>query len=77
MQEMSDFHNPFECLWTEITNLNSEFYCEIVYHPPNPEYNDKDLIEFFIDFCEQLLSAKPNSKIIIDGDVNQLDIRNL
>ena len=60
MQEMSDFDNPFKCLWTEITTQNSEFYFAIVYHPPNPEYNDQDLIEFFIDSCEQLLSAKPN-----------------
>ena len=47
-------------LWTEISTQNSEFYVAIVYHPPNPEYNDQDLIEFFIDSCEQLLSAKPN-----------------
>ena len=60
MQEMSDFDNPFKCLWTEITTHNQEVYVAIVYHPPIPEYNDQDLIEFFIDSCEQLLSAKPN-----------------
>ena len=60
MQEMSDFDNPFKCLWTKITTQNSEFYVVIVYPPLNLEYNDQDIIEFFIDTCEQLLSAKPN-----------------
>lgn len=45
-----------------------------MYHPPKPECHNHDLIEFLIDTCERLLVVKPNSKIIITGDLNQLDI---
>ena len=30
-----------------------------------------------IDTCEQILSSKPNSRLIIAGDINKLNIRNL
>ena len=35
------------------------------------------IIEYLIDTCEQILSVKPNSRIIIAGDINKLNIRNL
>ena len=39
--------------------------------------NADDLIEFLMDSCEQLLSENPNTKIIITGDINRLNIRDL
>ena len=69
--------NEFECLWTKVKTSNSEFFVATVYHPPNPEYNQYDLIDILIDFVEKLLSINQNSKIIIAGDVNQLDIKML
>ena len=64
-------------LWTKVKTSNSEFFVATVYHPPNPEYNQYDLIDILIDSVEKLLLINPNSKIIIAGDVNQLDIKML
>ncbi len=70
-------NNPFECLWVKITTENSSFNVAAVYHPPDHTYNADDLIEFVMDSCEQLLSENPNTKIIITGDINRLNIRDL
>lgn len=77
MQTLPNLDNPFECLWTKIVTQNSDYYVATIYHPPDNDYDDRDLTDFLIDSCEQLLSAKPNSKIIIAGDINKLNIRNL
>ena len=45
-----------------------------VYHPPSSEYLSGDFLDFLIDAVERLLSSTPNARLIIDGDVNQLDI---
>ena len=70
-------NNPFECLWVKITTENSSFNVAAVYHPPDHNYNADDLIEFLMDSCEQLLSENPNTKIIVTGDINRLNIRDL
>ena len=49
----------------------------IIYHPPNYEHSELDLIEFLIDSCEQLLQSKPNSKIKLAGYINKLNIRSI
>ena len=77
IKEISNLCSEFECLWTKIKTLNSEFFVATVYHPPNSEYNQCDLVEFLIDSIEKLLLINPNSKIIIAGDINQLDIKML
>ena len=77
IQEIPLLCNEFECLWTKVKTSNSEFLVATVYHPPNPEYNQYDLTDILIDSVEKLLSINPNSKIIIAGDVNQLDIKML
>ena len=64
-------------MWTKVNTSNSEFFVATVYHPPNPEYNQYDLIDILIDSVEKLLLINPNSKIIIAGDVNQLDINKM
>ena len=44
---------------------------------PSPVYVADELVEFLVDSCERLLSQVPTAKIIIAGDINQLDIRDL
>ncbi|EDO43665.1 predicted protein, partial [Nematostella vectensis] len=52
----------------------SEFYAASVYHPPNPVYDAAELLDFMSDTCDQILLENPNAKIIIAGDINQLNI---
>ena len=58
-------------------NYYTKLFVATIYHPPDYEYNEQDLIEFLIDSCEQLLLSKPNSNIIIAGDINNLNIRSV
>ena len=40
-------------------------------------YNPDDLVEFLTNSCEQVLSTLPNTKTVIAGDLNKLNIRTL
>ena len=40
-------------------------------------YKASDLLDFLSNCCEEILLCNPNSKIIIAGDINQLDIKDL
>jgi hypothetical protein len=73
MESLPNLTNDFECLWRKITTVNSIFYVAIIYHPPDHTYNPDD----FVDSGEQLLSATPNTKIIMAGDLNKLNISTL
>ena len=77
LESLEEFSNPYECLWTKITTNNSIFYLLAIYHPPSPEYQSSDLLDFLTDSCERLLSLEPNAKLIIAGDINQLGIKPL
>ena len=77
LESLEEFSNPYECLWTKITTNNSIFYLLAIYHPPSPEYQSSDLLDFLTDLCERLLSLEPNAKLIIAGDINQLGIKPL
>ena len=49
-----------------------------IHHPPGVcGYKDKDLADYLIDSCEQILLRDPNIKIIIAGDINKLNIHEL
>ena len=61
-------------MWTKISTSNSEYYVAAVYHPLSSECLSGDLLDFLIDAVERLLSSTPNARLIIAGDVNQLDI---
>ena len=52
--------------------MNSSYCVSVVYHPPEPIYNESDLLDFLSEYCEKILLLQPNAKIIIAGDVNQL-----
>ena len=74
LEILEEFSNPYECLWTKITTINSIFYLLAIYHPLSPEYQSDDLLDFLTDSCERLLSLEPIAKLIRD---NQLGIKPL
>ena len=65
----------FETLWCKITTPNSEFFAASVYHPPDPIYEPADLLNFLSETCDQILHDDPNAKIVIAGDINQLQTK--
>ena len=70
-------NSDLECLWCLIKTRNSEFYVGAVCHPPDPVYLDECLLNHLSDSCEKILSSTPDANIIIDGDINHLNIRDL
>lgn len=71
------FGNDLECLWCKVITPNSEYYIAAVYHPPNPVYDEMDLLDYMSNTCEQIQISDPNAKIIIAGDINRLNIKDL
>ncbi|EDO29727.1 predicted protein [Nematostella vectensis] len=69
--------DDFESIWCKITTPNSVYYVASVYHPSDPIYEPKDLLDFLSDTCDEVLLADPDAKIAIAGDINQLDIKSL
>ena len=69
--------SDFECLWCSVFAENSEYYIAAVYNPPDPVYNEADLIDYLVDTCERIMLSDPNARIIIGGDVNKLNITEL
>ena len=67
----------FETLWCKITTPNSEFFAASVYHPPDLIYEPADLLNFLSETCDQILHDDLNAKIVIAGDINQLQIKDL
>ena len=67
----------FETLWCKITTPNSEFFAASVYHPPDPIYEPAALLNFLSETCDKILHDDPNAKIVIAGDINQLQIKDL
>ena len=67
----------FETLWCKITTPNSEFFAASVYHPPDPIYEPAALLNFLSETCDQILHDDPNAKIVIAGDINQLQIKDV
>ena len=56
---------------------NSKYYVAAVYHFPDPVYAGGEILDYLSDCCEQVLSSDPYARIIIAGDINQLDINTL
>ena len=63
-----------EVVWCKISTTNSEYYVASVYHPPDPIYDTCELLDFMSNSCDQILHDDPDAKIIIAGDINQLNI---
>ena len=78
MENIREVENMFECIRVKIITKNSVFSVAAIYHPPSDySYDAKDLIDYFIDSCEQILLRDPNMNIIIAGDINRINIHDL
>ena len=75
--QIYDSGTDFECLWCNVSSENSEYFIAAVYNPPDPIYNEADLIEYLMDTCEKIMSSDPNARIIIGGDINKLNVMEL
>jgi hypothetical protein len=66
MENILEVENMFECIqWMKIITKNSVFSVAAIYHPPGDySYDAKDLIDYLIDSCEQILLRDPNMNII-------------
>lgn len=69
--------DSFECVWSVLTTSNSKYYVAAIYHPPDPVYTGGEFLDYLSDCCEQVLSSDPDARIVIAGDINQLDINTL
>ena len=56
---------------------DQHFYAAAVYYPHNPIYCSENLIEFLENACESILSMNPNARLMITGDINQLNVEPL
>ena len=69
-----EFENDFECLWSEVFTTNSKYFIASLYHPPDPVYAESDILAHLTETCELI---EPNARIIIAGDINHLNIRDI
>ena len=72
-----NFQNNLECIWCEIETANSKYYVASVYHPPDPTYQESELLNHLSESIEQILQWESNARIIIGGDVNQLKVKDI
>ena len=76
MGSLNVYHSKnFECLWCEIQKDNAKYFVAALYHPPNPNYPECELLEYLSDKCEEILFLDPSSRIIIAGGINQLPVK--
>ena len=47
-------------------------FVAVLYHPPNTNYPECELLEYLSDKCEENLFLDSSARIIIAGDINQL-----
>ena len=72
-----ELENDFECLSSEVFTMNSKYFIASLYHPPDPVYADSDLLAHLTETCELIFAGDSNARIIIAGDINHLNIRDL
>lgn len=48
-----------------------------LYNPSKHSYSDADLIDYVVNFTENILEKHPNTVIVSGGDMNRLDISRL
>ena len=48
-----------------------------IYHPPKHSYTENDLMNYLIDYTDNVLDAHPQTVIVLGGDFNQLDMDGL
>jgi hypothetical protein len=72
-----NFQNNLECIWCEIETANNKYYVTSVYHPPDPTYQESELLNNLSESIEQILQGESNARIIIGGDVNQQKVKDI
>ena len=65
----------FEYLSCKIKRENAEYFISALYHPPNPDYQQQELLDYLFGRCEEILITNSSARMIIAGDVNQLLIK--
>ena len=65
----------YELIWFKCAHLkmSCKFYYCLIYHPPKPLYDSKELINDLISDIEDIAVADPDAIISIIGDLNSLD----
>ena len=65
----------YEVLWFKCKHpkMASMFYYCVIYHPPKPIYDSKELIDDLMNDIDDLAVADPDAIISIIGDLNDLD----
>ena len=48
-----------------------------VYHPPTFDYYETAFINLTVNSSESILATSPNARLIIAGDINNLDLKSL
>ena len=48
-----------------------------IYDPPKHSYTENDLMNYLIDYTDNVLDAHPQTVIVLGGDFNQLDMDGL
>ena len=59
----------------EIQKDYAKYFVAALYHPPNPNYPECELLEYLSDTCEETLFLYSPSRIIIAGGINQLRVK--
>ena len=75
--KLLNFQNNLECIWCEIKTANIKYYAASLYHPPEPVYEEGELLTNLSEGIEQILQWESNARIIIAGDVNMLNINDI
>ena len=77
MEEIDVPDNKYEWLWTRVSTTNQDYFVASVYHLPTFDYYETAFIEFLVNSCESILATSPNTRVIIAGDINKLDLKSL
>ena len=65
----------FEYLSCKIKRDNAEYFISALYHPPNPDYQQQELLDYLSGRYEEILITNSSARMIIAGDINQLLIK--
>ena len=55
--------------------LTREYSISALYNPPNPDYQQQELLDYLSGRCEEILITNSSARMIIAGDINQLSIK--
>ena len=50
---------------------NAVYFISALYHPPNPEYQQQELLDYLSGRCKEILITNSSARMIIAADINQ------